>query len=145
MNKMTDLKVTINKEINAPLNKVFDAWLDPEFLTKFMMPMPGMLNPKTSNDPRKGGKFEILMQVGENIIPHHGEYLEIERPNKLSFSWISPASRDDSVVTLIFKSISDNKTNVELTHVKFFDEEKRDNHKGGWTNILEALSSLLES
>ena len=142
---MTELTVQINKEINASIQTVFEAWLDPEMLSKIMLPMPGMPHPETSNDPQVGGKFEILMQVGDNTIQHHGEYLKIERPNKLAFSWISPASRDDSVVTLIFKSLSDNKTEVELTHVKFFDEGKRTDHEGGWSNILGALSSLFES
>ena len=139
---MTDLTVKINKDINASIEKVFDAWLDPAMLTKFVLPMPGMLQPETTNDPRVGGKFEIIMAVGENKVPHHGEYLEIERPNKLSFTWVSPFSRDDSVVTLIFKSINNEKTNVELTHVKFIDEEKRTNHEGGWSNILNKMTEI---
>ena len=140
---MNELTVQINKNINAPIEKVFDAWLNPAMLTKFILPMPGMLEPTTTNDPRLGGRFEIIMAVGDNKIPHTGEYLEIDRPNKLSFSWVSPASRDDSVVTLIFKSINDDTTNVELTHVKFFDEEKRSNHEGGWSNILIKLADVM--
>ena len=140
---MTDLTVNINKDINASIEKVFDAWLNPALLAKFILPMPGMAEPETTNDPRVGGKFEIVMSVGENKVPHTGEYFEIDRPNKLSFSWVSPASSDDSVVTLVFKAIDAHTTNVDLTHVKFFNEEMRSNHEGGWTNIMDALSEVL--
>ena len=39
---MTDLTVTVNKTIHGSIEKVFDAWLNPKMLSKFMMPMPGM-------------------------------------------------------------------------------------------------------
>ena len=99
---MEDLTVDIEKTINAPIERVFDAWLDPELLSRFMLPMPGMKNPRVTCDPREGGNFEILMYVGENEVPHTGRYLEVDRPHRLAFSWVSPASRDDSVVTLTF-------------------------------------------
>lgn len=140
---MTDLKVNVTKTINAPIEKVFDAWLNPETLSQFMLPMPGMPNPKTESDAREGGSFAIHMQVGEDVIPHTGKYLEINRPDKLVFSWVSPCSTDDSTVTLLFTSIDDATTNVELTHVKFIDEETRSDHEGGWSNILDKLNETL--
>ena len=83
------------------------------------------------------------MHVGENDIPHSGEYLEITRPNRLVFSWLSPFSTDDSTVTIDFTKIADNITHIELTHVRFIDEEGRSNHEAGWTNIVAALNVLL--
>ncbi len=140
---MSDLNVNVSKIINAPIEKVFNAWLNPETLSQFMLPIPSMPNPKTEIDPQVGGKFTIYMQVGEDEIPHTGTYLEIESPTKLVFTWISPFSTDGSTVTLNFKQLSDSTTNVELTHVKFADEESRSNHEGGWGNILETLNSIL--
>lgn len=140
---MNDLTVTVNKKINAPIEKVFDAWLNPAMLAKFILPMPGMPEPETSNDAKVGGEFSIIMQVGENKIPHTGEYLIIERPNKLSFTWVSPFAADNSVVTIDFVSQGASTTQVELTHVKFNDEESRANHEGGWGNILDALNAVL--
>jgi uncharacterized protein YndB with AHSA1/START domain len=139
---MNDLTVNVSKVINAPATKLFDAWLDPATLAKFMLPMPGMACPSVENDPREGGGFTIVMMVGENKIPHTGNYLEIDRPNKLVFTWASPASLDDSTVTLVFTELEGGKTNVELTHVKFADEQSRSNHEGGWGNILAALDGV---
>jgi len=140
---MTDLKVNLNKIIHAPIEKVFDAWLDPTTLSQFILPMPGMDEPQVENEAREGGCFTIIMKVGEDKIPHTGKYLEINRPNKLVFSWNSPVSTDDSVVTISFTAMEVDKTKIELTHVRFIDEERRSNHEGGWFNILNKLTDVI--
>ncbi len=140
---MTDLTVNLNKTINAPIEKVFDAWLEPEMLTRFILPAPGMPQPDVENDAREGGRFTIIMHVGDDKIPHTGSYLTVDRPNRLVFSWESLYSIDDSTVTLDFKAIDANTTNVELTHVKFLHEEARSDHEGGWGNILDKLNEVI--
>lgn len=139
---MSDLSCKVSKEINAPIEKVFDAWLDPKLLSQFMLPMPGMPQPETEIDARLGGRFSIKMDVGEQVIPHSGTYLEIERPNRLVFSWESPFSTDGSTVTLVFTSEETGNTRVELTHMRFSDQESCDNHQVGWGNILTALNEI---
>ena len=141
--KMTDLTVNVMKTIHAPIEKVFDAWLNPKMLSQFILPMPGMPQPETETDAREGGSFTIIMHVGDDKIPHTGKYLEITRPTKLVFTWESPFSIDGSIVTLLFSEVSENKTSVDLTHIKFNDEESRADHEGGWGNILESLNELL--
>lgn len=140
---MTDLTVNVTKIIHAPIEKVFDAWLNPETLSQFILPMPGMPQPQVETDVREGGKFKIIMQVGDDKIPHSGRYIEINRPNKLVFTWESPFSTDGSTVTLKFNDVGENRTNIDLTHIKFIDEERRENHEGGWGNILESLNDIL--
>ena len=67
---MNNLPCHVTQVINAPLERVFDAWLNPEMLSRFMLPMPGMPEPKTEVDGRQGGRFTIYMEVGEEVIPH---------------------------------------------------------------------------
>ena len=141
---MSELTVNITKVVRAPITTVFDAWLDPEMLAQFMRPSPAMALSPTTNEAVVDGKFEILMQVGEQTIPHSGQYLEIERPNKLVFTWISPASTDDSVVTLSFKTVEQGHTELNLSHVRFIDEERRSDHEGGWGRIIDCLIELLD-
>ena len=140
---MTDLTVNVNKLIHAPIDKVFDAWLDPKMLAIFMLPMPGMPNSDVENDPREEGSFTIIMHVGGDKLPHTGKYLEINRPHKLVFTWVSDRSIDGSTVTLNFTKIDENKTDVSLSHVKFVDESARSDHEGGWSNILEKLNGVI--
>ena len=140
---MTDLSVNISKTINAPIEKVFDAWLDPLMLTQFILPAPGMAQPQVENDARQGGRFSIIMQVGDERIPHTGTYLTLERPHRLAFSWESPFSTDDSIVTLLFDAIDSSTTRLDLSHIKFVNEEARANHQGGWNNILDQLELVI--
>jgi uncharacterized protein YndB with AHSA1/START domain len=67
----------LQKTIQAPIEKVFNAWLDAKTLSKFMLPMPGMAEPATTSDGKQGGKFCIMMTVDGQEIPHEGTYLEV--------------------------------------------------------------------
>ena len=142
---MTDLTVNIDKTIHAPIEKVFDAWLNPKMLSKFMTPEPGMPESDVVNDAREGGSFTIIMHVGDDKLPHTGKYLEIRRPDKLVFTWKSRYSVvENSTVTLRFTKIDDNKTNISLSHVKFVDEEARSGHEAGWGEILNKLGEIMK-
>lgn len=139
---MSELSLTLRKTIPAPVEKVFDAWLDGAMLAKFMVPGPGMTVPKAEADGREGGRFEIVMAAGDQEIPHGGTYLEVTPHSRIRFTWESPHSVDGSVVTLDFKPAGDKATEVELTQVKFASENAREGHRGGWTAILDALAEV---
>lgn len=141
---MTELAVNLSKTIHAPIEKVFDAWLDPHMLTRFILPAPDMPNPEVETDPREGGRFTIIMHVGDDKLPHTGSYLVLERPNKLVFSWASAYSTEDSTVSLEFTALDDSSTRVDLTHVRFLHEEARSDHEGGWSRILDHLADLVQ-
>lgn len=141
---MNELSLSISHHIPFPPERVFDAWLDPVMMAKFMMPDPSMPAPTVTNDPRVGGKFQVVMRspTTPDGWPHDGEYLVIDRPNRLQFTWVSAYTQDDSTVTLEFAA-NGTGTDVTLTHVRFPHEESRDNHKGGWSQILLKLSKVL--
>lgn len=141
---MTELSVNLQKTINAPVEKVFQAWLDADTLSRFMTPLPGMPIPRIEVDAREGGSFTIYKQVGEEEIPHTGEYLEIHPYSRLVFTWVSPFSTDGSIVTILFSEIGDSRTRVDLSHVRFRGEAERSSHEGGWTNILEKMADVAE-
>ncbi|NKB51842.1 MAG: SRPBCC domain-containing protein [Rhizobiaceae bacterium] len=140
---MSDLTLTTSRHIKAARNIVFDAWLDPEMLARFMLPGEGMTVPSASVEPQVGGRFAIVMQAGDQQIPHGGEYKEIDRFDRIIFTWESPFSVDGSTVTLNFKDADSGGTDLELIHVKFADEPTRDNHLGGWDSILATLDGVL--
>lgn len=139
-----ELSLTVSRTIDAPIERVFDAWLDPEILRRFMTPDEDVTVPSATVDPVEGGAFEIIMQVGEKEIPHSGVYETIDRPRKLVFTWESPHSIDGSTVTVDFAP-ADGGTRVTLTQVGFSSGDSRDGHEKGWTAILAALESTLET
>lgn len=141
---MTELELTVNRRIAAPREKVFNAWLSPAMLSKFMAPPFGSSEPsRVTNDPVKGGRFSIVMVTPDKDIPHAGTYLEIDPYSRLVFTWESPYSLDDSVVTIDLAEVDAATTEITLRQVKFRSEEARDGHEKGWTSIMTLLEGLL--
>jgi uncharacterized protein YndB with AHSA1/START domain len=141
---MNELELTVNRTIAAPREKVFDAWLQPAMLAKFMGPPSGGTEPsKVTNDPVKGGRFSIVMVTVEKEIPHAGTSLEIEPHSRLAFTWESPYSLDDSVVTIDLAEVDAGTTEITLRHVKFRSEQARDGHRQGWSAILDNLQKVV--
>ncbi|MDM9629823.1 SRPBCC domain-containing protein [Rhizobium sp. S152] len=137
---MTELELTVNRKIAASRDKVFDAWLSPTMLAQFMrIPTDSTGPSRVENDPVKGGRFSIVMLTPDREVPHAGTYLEIDPHSRLSFTWESPHSLDDSVVTIDFAEAGPDSTEITLKQVKFRSEQARDGHIKGWTAILGGL------
>ncbi len=140
----TELKLQVSKTLNHPVEKVFNAWLDPAMLAKFMTPGPGMSVPRAETDPKEGGRFLVVMNAPDaGDMPHAGTYKVINPHSQITFTWESPFSQmEDSTVTLDFEPEGTG-TKLTLTHIRFDSEESRNNHEGGWTAILAALETSL--
>jgi uncharacterized protein YndB with AHSA1/START domain len=132
--------LTLTKIIPATPQVVFQAWLEPRALAKFMCPAEGVTIAKVETDPRVGGKFLIVMKVGDQELPHHGEYRVIERFQRLVFSWHSAMAGPESQVSLRFEELSASETKLTLEHIGLDSAVARDKHEQGWTNILSALA-----
>ena len=141
---MNELELTVSRTIAASRENVFNAWLSPVMLAKFMAPPSGSSQPsKVKTDPVKGGRFSIVMVTPEKEIPHAGTYLAIDPHSHLSFTWESPYSLDDSVVTIDLAEVDAGKTEITLKQVKFKSEEARNGHEQGWTAIINRLETSL--
>lgn len=140
---MSELSLTVRKTIPAPIEAVFNAWLDPKMLKKFMVTCEGDEVPKAESDARTGGRFLVVMATGGKEIPHSGTYLELKPHSRLVFTWESPHSVDGSTVTVDLAPAGDGATDLTLTQVKFANEGSRDGHIKGWTAILDALAKMV--
>ena len=141
--EMSELTLTVNRRINAPIAKVFNAWIDPETMSRFMTGKSEMTCAVAESDARVGGRFRVVMATPETEVPHTGEYKEITPHSRLVFTWESPFSIAGSTVSLDFREAGATATDVTLTQVRFADEGKRDGHRDGWTFILGKLDELL--
>jgi uncharacterized protein YndB with AHSA1/START domain len=134
-----DLTLTVTRLIPVPPERVFNAWLNPDMLTRFMLSGPGMGCRSARTDPRVGGDYLIVMTRGDKEIPHHGTYSEITPHSRIAFTWNSPHAAPDSTVAVDFVAEAGG-TRVTLTQVKFTSESSREGHRGGWTAILDTLA-----
>ena len=138
---MTELTLSVSRVIKATPQRIYDAWLDPAMMTRFMFPRPDMHIRDAASDPKVGGRFRVLM-VGDKEYPHEGTYTELTPYAKLVFTWEAPWSAPDSTVTITLTPEGD-ATRVDLSHVRFLSEESRDNHAIGWAGMLVNLETFL--
>lgn len=139
---MTELSLTLDHLIAAPVERVYSAWLDSATLARFMIPCEGGSVPSAVTDARVGGRFAIVMRAEGRDIPHAGTYLELTPYSRIRFTWESPHSLTDSEVTLDFAADRAG-TRITLTQVKFRDEASRDGHTAGWRQILGVLATAI--
>jgi uncharacterized protein YndB with AHSA1/START domain len=134
-----EYSLTVGREIAAPAEDLFDAWLDAQSLGSWLKPS-GVRETRAETDPRVGGTFRIVMVDDESSDVHTGIYREIDRPRRLVFTWSSPATRfRDSIVTVTFQPSSKSTTMVEIHQVGLPDEEARASHHAGWSDALREL------
>jgi uncharacterized protein YndB with AHSA1/START domain len=140
-----EYSVTVRREIAAPAEDLFDAWLDAQSLGSWLRPA-GIRETRAETDPRVGGTFRIVMVDDESSIVHTGAYREIDRPRRLVFTWSSPATWfRDSIVTVTFQASPNSSTVVEIHQVGLSDEEARASHHAGWSDALRELGRITHS
>jgi len=133
--------LVVRRVVPIPREEVFAAWLDPKSLQEWMR--PGDVARATAEvDPRVGGKFRIVMHHGGRSDAHWGEYLSIEPPSRLSFTWISEYTDLQPTVVTVELLERNGGTEVVLTHRRL-PPARRDSHRNGWASILGKLEEAL--
>jgi uncharacterized protein YndB with AHSA1/START domain len=140
----TELRLTHRFE--APRERVFDAWTDPELLRRWWAAAPDWDTPSAEVDLRPGGRYRLSMRNPETGDVHTvgGEYTEVSRPERLVYTWAwegEDANREETVVTVEFADRGGDATEVVLTHAGFASDESRTNHEHGWRGCLANLES----
>ena len=132
-------EIVVRRFMPVPRDEVFAAWLDPEMLAAFMR--PGSVSTASAEvDARVGGQFRIVMKHSGRDNAHWGEYLKIDSPSLLSFTWHSAATNDQPTVVTIEFLERDGGTEVILTHRRL-PKEKTEEHRKGWSDILAKLEA----
>lgn len=138
--------VRVSRRLSAPAERVFDAWLDPVWIGRFMFG-PHLRNEQVvslTNEPRVGGTFHYRVTREGTEIDHTGTYREIERPRRLVFTWgVGAEQGDQSLVTIEITPDGD-ACELSLTHGIHPDwAEYVDRAEAGWTRILDDLDKAL--
>jgi uncharacterized protein YndB with AHSA1/START domain len=86
----TLISVRLTRRFDASPERVFDAWLDPLVARRWLFTAPTSQANETEIDPRVGGKWRIADRRDGVDYMGHGEYLEIDRPRRLVFTFGMP-------------------------------------------------------
>jgi uncharacterized protein YndB with AHSA1/START domain len=84
INSMVGKEVVVSRLINAPRERVFDAWVKAEKLAQWWGPH-GFTNARCEIDPRPGGKIyiEMIRDSDGKSFPLDGEVEIVEAPSRI--------------------------------------------------------------
>jgi len=147
-----DDPLVVMGRFDAPVERVFRAWTDPDEITKWFGRNPNYLV-SASIDLRPGGKWRFVMEQTETqMTAFEGEYLDIQPNSKLAFTWShvtetaagerqqSPASQ----VSVEFET-TDTGTRVLLRHEQVASADARTGIGHGWDRSFDRLSGILSA
>ena len=85
--------VQVTGQFEASPERVFDAWLNPATAGKWLFATEKGQMVRVEIDPRVGGLYTIVERRDGVDVEHTGEYLEIDRPRRLVFTFRVPTYR----------------------------------------------------
>jgi uncharacterized protein YndB with AHSA1/START domain len=129
----------VRRVLPAPPDVVFDEWLDPVGMTEWMCPRPARAG-KISLQPWVGGTLRIDISDGGIVT---GQFVELDRPRRLRFTWSCsdwPDPTVQSMVTVSLEPHGDDETLMTIAHDQL-PPEMVDDHQQGWTAIAAQLDA----
>src|SRR5690554_6101742 len=105
MDNYSTTTLTMTRNFEVASERVFDAWLNPDMMRKWFFTLEGT-NQVAQNNPQVGGTWEIIDQRDGKNYRAIGEYLEIDPPKKLMFTFKMPQfSELEDTITVELKEL----------------------------------------
>ena len=132
--------ITVETLVNAPIEKIWQFWTQPEHITKWNTASEDWHTTRAENDLRIGGKFLSRMEAknGSFSFDFEGIYTDVKTNEKISYAII-----DDRKVTVTF---SQKENGVQITET--FEAENQnplEMQKQGWQAILNNFKTYVEN
>jgi uncharacterized protein YndB with AHSA1/START domain len=149
-----DRELILTRLINAPREKVYRAWTEPEILKQWFAPKP-YTTPHAELDVRPGGSAYIVMRGPDGKdLPNRGVYLEVVPNEKLvsTDAYVKAWEPSEKPFMTLILTFEDEGGKTRYTaRVRHWTVADREAHEkmgfhGGWglcTDQLEALVAKL--
>jgi uncharacterized protein YndB with AHSA1/START domain len=135
---MTHPVLRLSRRFDFSAERVFDAWLDPAVASRWLFTTPESRIVRAQIDARVGGRFSLVDRRGDEEIEHVGEYLEIDRPRRLVFTFGVPAFEPGFTRVTIEIVPEDEGCRLTLIH-EDVPEAWAEETSAGWGRLLDAL------
>lgn len=129
--------------INAPVDKVWDALIDPAMIKKYMF------GTTVKSDWKEGSKITWSGEWEGKNYEDKGEILTFQPMKKLAYSHYSPLTGQEDIpenyhnVTIELEDKGD-QTNITLTQDNNTSEQEKEHSEKNWNMMLEGMKKLLE-
>jgi uncharacterized protein YndB with AHSA1/START domain len=133
-------KITVETNVNAPVEKVWRSWSEPQHIKNWCAASEDWHAPKAENDLRTGGTFSTRMEAkdGSFGFDFGGVYDNVKKNELIEYTM-----GDGRKVQVTFSPSGDQTKIVET-----FDAESTNSvemQRGGWQAILNNFRKYTES
>ncbi|MCD6067596.1 MAG: polyketide cyclase [Bacteroidetes bacterium] len=140
METTNTMAITVEATVNAPVEKVWKFWNEPQHITKWCSPSDDWHAPKAENDLKVGGNFSTRMEAkdGSFGFDFGGVYDEVTTHKVIAYTM-----SDGRKVKILFTPEG---TGTKVTET--FDPENInpiEMQKGGWQAILDNFKKYVEN
>jgi uncharacterized protein YndB with AHSA1/START domain len=134
----------IERSYRAPAEAVFDAWTSEEVIRRWWHAEHDWETTEAEVDLRIGGVVRVVMRDPGKDAEYGGggRYTEIDRPNRLAFTWLWDGNDTRQLIELDFEE-HDGVTAVRFTHSGLWSEEAVRSHEEGWSRCFDNLERTL--
>ena len=132
--------ITVEATVNAPVEKVWESWSQPEHITQWCNASDDWHSPYADNDLRTGGKFKTTMAAkdGSFSFDFGGTYTDVQEHRFMAYTMddgrkVSVTFNDRNGVTHITETFEPEAINpIEM-------------QQGGWQAILNSFKKYTEA
>jgi uncharacterized protein YndB with AHSA1/START domain len=134
----------IERSYRAPAEAVFDAWTSEEVIRRWWHAEHDWETTEAEVDLRIGGVVRVVMRDPGKDAEYGGggRYTEIDRPNRLAFTWLWDGNDTRQLIELDFEERG-GVTAVRFTHSGLWSEEAVRSHEEGWSRCFDNLERTL--
>lgn len=131
--------ITIETTVNAPVEKVWEAWTNPEHITKWSFASEDWHTPWAKNDLREGGSFSSRMEAKDGSMGFEfgGVYDTVITNDQITYTM-----GDGRKVNIQFTNNGDSTRIVQNFEAE--NENPVEMQRGGWQAILDNFKKYTE-
>jgi uncharacterized protein YndB with AHSA1/START domain len=146
---MTDKTITVTRVINFPIERVWQAWTNPEDLKHWFVAKEGTATQIIQFDVKVGGKVRLKFHGAGG--EYTWTYIKIDKPNQLVFDILDFSLPQfnkkgaGGICTVSFKDLN-GKTEVSVGGElpdEMNNESMRKMAEAGWGGTLDKLNNYL--
>ena len=146
MNDKT-VPLIIKRQYDVAPARLFELLTTPDHLEKWFSPDESIPVRVLAHDFRVGGDYRLRYTMpGDIEIEVHGEFIQIDEPDLITFSWVwQEPDIHSEIHTIVTWRLLEKNEQTELTviHDQMPSQEFHDRHQNGWTGTLGRLEKLV--
>ena len=132
--------ITVQTIVNAPMEKVWDCWTNPQHITHWAFASDDWEAPHAENDLRVGGKFVTVMAAKDKStsFDFNGVYSHVDQHNVIEYS-----IEGGRKVRVEFESLPEGIQVTEIFEAETINSD--DKQRDGWQAILDNFKKYVEA